>query len=141
MTPLIGIVDAAGKAFTVSGMTTTEELHLLRLLRQLYEKQNGSPYARVKDMLEEMPAEYRAAAVAELTRTKIAGALPSVDAQELARVTPEGVSLELFMRAKKHHPDLRQEEVTALITSVNAMAVAAQIQAVLTPEEPNRPKS
>ncbi len=50
-------------------------------------------------------------------------------------MTPEGVALELWMRARKHHPGLKQEEVQAVITETNCQDVLDDIMGVLTPKQ------
>lgn len=133
MSQLIGTVEVAGKVFTVSDLSAEGELHLGALLAKLYEKQNGSPYARAKDMIEEMPEKYRQWAITEAVRGKIAGETPGFQAWMEARRTPEGTRLELYMRARKHHPDLRQVEVDAIVNEMNYLDVLSEITRIISP--------
>ncbi len=133
--PLIGIVEVAGKAFTVSEMKFGSEYRLGLLLRQMYERQQGSPYKRLLPMLDEMTPADRATAVDAAARAKIASELPGGDAREMARQTPEGVALELWMRARKHHKGLTQKEVEAVVTEANCQDVLDDIIDVLTPKQ------
>lgn len=132
--PLIGTVEVAGKVFTVSEMKFASEFRLGLLLRELYEKKQGSPYKRLQPMLDEMTPADRAEAVAAAARARIQNDLPGGDARELARQTKEGVALELWMRARKHHPGLKQEEVQAIITDVNCLDVLDDLTEALTPK-------
>lgn len=132
--PLIGTVEVAGKLFTVSELKLGSELKLILLLREMYERQKGSAYKRLQPMLDEMTPADRAEAIANLTRAKVNNDLPGAEAEQLARMTPEGVALELWMRARKHHPGLTQEEVRAIITDVNCQDVHDEMRAVITPK-------
>lgn len=135
--PLIGTVTVAGKVFTVSEMKFASELKLGILLRQLYEQQQGNSYRRLIPDLDAMTPADRATAVAEWTRSKIANNLPGGDARELARMTPAGTALELWMRSKKYHPGLTLDEVKAIVTETNCEEVMGDIVEALTPKDGN----
>ena len=133
--PLIGMVTVAGKVFTVEAMSLNKELRLGMKLRQLYEVENGSVYAKLRPILDEMTPIDRSDAVAVLTRTKVAGDLPGGDARELARLTPKGAALELYTRARKNHPGLTLAECEAIVTKINCEEVIEDIEEALTPKD------
>jgi len=68
-------------------------------------------------------------------RSEAAMELPGYDAMLMARTSPRGVALELWMRARKAHPDLTLKECEAIITDTNCLDVLSQIIRELTPPE------
>lgn len=130
-----GMVTVAGQTFTVSELNVGEEMRLALLLRQLYQKQNGNAYRRVKEMIGEMPKEQQPYAVAECVRIEAQGELPGSNAMELARTTPQGVALEMWLRIRKDHPEVSQAALEAIINDVNCLDVYSDIIRVLTPED------
>ena len=129
-----GIVEIAGKSFTVNELNAGEEMRLALLLRQLYQKQQGHAYRRVKEMIAEMPKEQQGYGVAECVRIEAQGELPGANAMELARTTPDGVALELWMRARKNHPEVTEAAFRAIVTEANCLDVYSDMIRVLTPE-------
>jgi len=129
-----GFIDVAGKTFTVNELNVGQELRLELLLRQLYQKQNGNSYKRVKDMIAEMPKEERPFAVAECVRIEAQGELPGQNAMLLARTTPQGVALELWMRTRATHPEVTVDAFEAIVNELNCLEIHSEMIRVLTPE-------
>jgi len=128
-----GFVTVAGQTFTATQLNAGELLRLALLLRQLYQKQQGHAYRRVKDMIAEMPKEQQGYGVAECVRIEAQGELPGQSAEHLARTTPEGVALELWMCIRKNHPEVTLDALKAIITDVNCLDVYSDLQDVVTP--------
>lgn len=133
--PLIGTVEVAGKKFTVSELGYAEELRLGVLLRKMQAKEAGNAWRRTREMVEEMPKHLQAAAAAECVRAESAMELPGMDAMNMARTSPGGVALELWMRARKNHPGLTEAECQAIVTEANCLDVLQSIIDELTPTE------
>ena len=134
-TPLVGFVTVAGKSFTVTELGYAEELRLNVLLRKIQAEETGNAYRRTKEMIDEMPKHLQGAAVAECVRSEAAAELPGFDAMNMARTSPRGVALELWMRSRKNNPALTVKECEAIVTEVNCLDVLQSILDVLTPPE------
>lgn len=134
-TPLVGMIEVAGKNFTVSELGYAEELRLNVLLRKMAAKESGNAYRRTREMIDEIPKHLQSAAVAECVRTEAASELPGLDAMNMARTTPGGVALELWMRARKQHPGLSEKECQAIVTEVNCLDVLQAMIDAVTPAE------
>jgi len=139
--PLVGTVEVAGKAFTVTELGYAEELRLNVLLRKMQAKETGNAWRRTREMIDEIPKHLQGPAVAECVRSEAAMELPGLDAMNEARTTPKGVALELWMRSRKSHAGLRLEECEAIVTDVNCLDVLQSILDELTPEDGDDSKS
>ena len=133
--PLIGTVNVAGKVFTIGELGHGEELRLGMLLKKMYAAESGNSYRRAKEMIEEMPRHLQGEAIAACVRSEAAGELPGHDAMLMARTSPKGVALELWMRARKHMEGIQQRECEAIVTESNCLEVLSDMIRELTPSE------
>jgi len=62
-------------------------------------------------------------AVARIAEMEASGSLPSGEAVESFRQTPEGVAVELFWRTREPHAEVTLDELRAVITETNCLEV------------------
>ena len=131
-----GVVEVAGRLFTVEKLPARQEEGLGNLLAKAAAKAvgKGGHFAAFKDELDwlrenGMAAEWQQL-MATLPRLKLTGA-PPLSVDEFRR-TPKGAALELYHRTRSTHAEAKLDEIEAIVTEVNAPDVAFQIGQVLT---------
>jgi hypothetical protein len=132
-----GPVIVADRVFQVKPLELDAEIEISDEMRRLAFKQlgHGGYFAEARPLLDWLNANgmqgAAAAHIKNLSDLQAKKELPSGDAAEQARRTPEGVALELFLRTRDTHPDVGKEDIAAVITSVNAPAIHASIKAAI----------
>ena len=135
-----GLITIADREFYVRALGIRQEhalgVELRRRVKQSYG--SGGYFQKCQAQLEylkaaKLLAEFTAA-VTRLTEMEANGELPSGDAVDQFRMTPDGVAIEVFYRTRDTHPEVTQKEFISIITETNAIEVHIQILKVLSDE-------
>lgn len=130
-----GTVQLGDKELTVGAMSQADEDRLFARLRDALKQQVGSYYKANRAMIDDADPRDRAVIVETLTRMEASQEPASPRAVLQFRRTPKGCALELFVRAKKYHPEISLKEVEAVITDANSYEVAAAIEDAIAAED------
>jgi hypothetical protein len=125
----VGLVRVGELEITVGPLSQAEELALDRELRKSAEAAAGDHYTRCKTLLDaakDSPAD-RVEMLREIVRLTATKAGLSAAAMHDYRTGAAGVAIELYHRGRKHTPGLDRKGLAAVITEVNADAVAAAL--------------
>lgn len=124
-----GLIRAAGLEITIAPLSHGEEIALDRALRRgvadVY-----TLAAPELNALKEHPAD-RVEFLRELARVAARREPPSDAAVHDFRCSPKGVALELWFRGRARTPGLTLAALEAVVTEVNADALAAALRELL----------
>jgi hypothetical protein len=131
----VGEIHIDALAITVTPLSQSEEMALDRELRRAAEAAAGDHYTRCKPLLDAMTAAGahgdRVEAVREMVRLSATKTPLSSAAFFEFRASPAGLATELFARGKKATAGLTKPMLEAVITEVNADAIAAKLYELL----------
>lgn len=138
----IGSITIADRVFEIAKLPSYGEVGLWRELskRAKAEYGPGGLFNVMKPQLawlasEKMLAE-RAQVIAEITRLEAGKAGLSDEAVEEYRVTPVGLSCELYWRTRSTDKELTEADLLAIITEANAVDVWMQLGEFLRADDP-----
>lgn len=133
-----GTVYVGDRPVPILKLSTAGEIAFQNDLARRAKKALGSGgyFERSRDALEYLKAnklygEFELA-VKHIAGMEAGGSLPSGEAIDAFRQCADGVAVELFWRTRKSCPDMKLEEIAAVITETNALDVHLQILEVLT---------
>jgi hypothetical protein len=130
-----GRVTLGDRVLTVASLSMREERALWQELAGLVAA-NSDPFQRIAPVVARLTKESDFVArsvLLELAGREVLADVPPPDSlvEKARRTVPAVLVRELYRRAKKFHPELREEELTAVVTKVNVGDVWFDLEAAL----------
>lgn len=130
-----GTVTIGDRVLTVSSLSMREERALWGELSAII-SEDSNPFTRAAPVLESLEKAgkhvERGVLLEHLCRVVSSNEpVPDRYIESSRRTNPKVLVRELYRRAKKYHPDLQEESLTAVITKTNVADVWADLEAAL----------
>lgn len=141
---VLELVDAAGTPHTLL-VTRPSAADLITMRKWVLAQplpDQGQAQGLTSEELEGLKPEERALLIREYARAKGTRREPTESEAVLAVFSPAGVAMQLWLAARRNHPELKKGDVAALVTEANYEQVLDDLDRALgASEDPADPKA
>lgn len=134
-----GTVTVGPLTFVVGAMDQTSEYRLSRLLAAKAKAAKGTYLSILRKTIDEARDDEKSYFLRLAGTLEATGEPLSAAAVEEFATSPAGAAFELWYRASKHTPELKFEEVAAVVNEANSVEVYLQTLAACTPKSGDTP--